>query len=194
MEGRRRGSEAGRPAHPARPARLARRRTRDEGEVERDEVERARVREVGEAQVAQVRPLEHGHARVDAHALRDLPVADVDADDVRGAALEEAVSEAAGREARVEAAAAGRVDGEGVERGLELEAAAADEARLRRGQHDRGRVLDGRPGLEDRLVVDQDLACGRGSGGRWGRRWGGEGGRGGERRSGKARLRLAGAG
>ena len=58
-----------------------------------------------------------------------LAVADVEGHDVRRAALQQAVGEAAGRGAAVERAAAGDVDGELGERGVELLAAASDEAR-----------------------------------------------------------------
>ena len=59
----------------------------------------------------------------------ELPVADVERDHARGAALEEDVGEAAGRGADVEAVAPGRVDAERVERVRELLAAARDEPR-----------------------------------------------------------------
>ena len=58
-----------------------------------------------------------------------LPVADVQRDHARGAALQQDVREPAGRGADVEAVAPGRVDPEGVERVRELLAAARDEPR-----------------------------------------------------------------
>ena len=61
----------------------------------------------------------------------ELPVADVDGDDRRRAALEDAVGEPARRRAGVEHASAFDVDGEGVEGGVELLAAPADEPRRR---------------------------------------------------------------
>ena len=59
----------------------------------------------------------------------ELAVADVERDHARGAALEQAVGEAAGRRADVEAVPARRVDAERVERVRELLAAARDEPR-----------------------------------------------------------------
>ena len=83
-----------------------------------------RERELG--QLARVRALEHGHARIVAQARVELAVADVERDHARRAALEQDVREAAGRGADVEAVAPGRVDPERVERVRELVAAARD--------------------------------------------------------------------
>ena len=83
------------------------------------------------AQVAHVRPLEHGHAGILAQLRVELAVADVERDHARGAGLEEAVGEAAGRGADVETVLAGDVEAESLERGSELLAAARDEARAR---------------------------------------------------------------
>src|SRR4051794_19236094 len=55
-----------------------------------------------------------------------LPASDIDRVDARGAAGEQHVREAARRRAHIEADLAGRIDGEGVERGCELHAAAGD--------------------------------------------------------------------
>ena len=63
-----------------------------------------------------------------------LPVADVDRDHARGAALQQDVGEAAGRRADVEHVEARRVDAELVERVRELLAAARD---VRRPADDR---------------------------------------------------------
>ena len=68
-------------------------------------------------------------AIVGAQALVQLPVADVERDHVRGAVLQQAVGEAAGRGADVEAVEARDGDGERFERVLELLAAAGDVAR-----------------------------------------------------------------
>ena len=72
--------------------------------------------QVGGRQRAGVQALDHGHARVLAQARVDLAVGDVDGGDPRGAALEQAVGEAAGGGADVDAVVAGEVDPERVER------------------------------------------------------------------------------
>ncbi len=94
---------------------------RNEGDIGDKQVERG---ELGE--VAGVRAFHGGDARVLAQALVELPAADVDGDNGGGAALQEAVGEAAGGGANVEAAQAVRFDAEGVESGFELTPAAAD--------------------------------------------------------------------
>ena len=83
-------------------------------------------------QLAGVEALDHGHPRILAQAAVELPVADVDRDHPRSAALQQAVGEAAGRGADVEAVAPGDVEPERVERVLELDPAAGDEARAAR--------------------------------------------------------------
>ena len=95
----------------------------DERDVAGDEVRRER--ELG--QLAGVRALEHGHARVGAQPLVELAAADVERDHTRRAPLEEDVREAAGRGADVERVAPGRVDSEFLEGVRELVAAARDE-------------------------------------------------------------------
>ena len=62
--------------------------------------------------VARVHALEHDDARIVAQPRVELPVADVDGDHARRAALEQDVGEAAGRGADVEAVEPGRVDAE----------------------------------------------------------------------------------
>ena len=111
---------------------------RDERDVARDEL--GRVRKLG--QVARVHALEDGHARVVAQPRMKLAVADVERDHVRRAVLEQAVGEAAGGRADVEAAQPVRGHAEGFERVLELLTAAGDVAR--------------RP-LDDELRVLRDL-------------------------------------
>ncbi|MCY1368402.1 hypothetical protein D9M69_553800 [compost metagenome] len=59
-----------------------------------------------------------------------LPVADVDAHHLGGAVLQQAVGEATGRLADVQAELAGRVHAAGLQRAFELEAAARHVARL----------------------------------------------------------------
>ena len=94
---------------------------RNEGDVGDEQVE---GRELGE--VAGVRAFHGGDARVLAQALVELPTAHIDGDDGDSATLQEAIGEAAGGGANVEAAEAVRLDAEGVEGGFELAAAAAD--------------------------------------------------------------------
>ena len=91
-----------------------------------------------------------GHPGMAAQPRVELAVADVDGDHVGGAGLEQAVGEPPGRRAGVQAATTGRVEGEAVEGGVQLVAAAADEARavtqqldgLRRGHQARRLVGD----------------------------------------------------
>ena len=90
------------------------------------------VRAVGQLvgrQRAGVGALDHRHALVLAQAVVELAVGDVERDDVLGAALEQAVGEAAGGGADVQRAAAGDVEPERVERVGELDAAARDVGR-----------------------------------------------------------------
>ena len=86
-----------------------------------------------------------------------LAVADLDADDVRRAALQQHVGEAAGALADVEAGHAGDVDAAVRDRGVELEAAARDEADLGIVGHLERRVigkrLAGFPGHHPRAAA-----------------------------------------
>jgi hypothetical protein len=100
---------------------------RDEGDVDRRQA--GGEGQVGGRELAGVEPLDHGHARILAHAQVDLAVGDVDRGDPGGAALQQAVGEAAGGGADVEAVAARDVDAERLERVLELDPPAGDEAR-----------------------------------------------------------------
>ena len=75
---------------------------------------------------ARVEAFERADARVRREARIELSAADVDRDDVRRAAREENVGEAAGRGADVEAGEARGIEPEGVERGRELDPAARD--------------------------------------------------------------------
>ena len=95
-------------------------------------------------QLARVRPLQHGDARVVAELRVQLAVADVERDHARGAALEQAVGEAARRGADVERSRGpSSVEAERVERVRELLAAARDVRR---------RPLDGQLGVLGHLV------------------------------------------
>ena len=100
---------------------------RDEGDVDGRQVRPEGQVRRGER--AGVDPLDHGHARILAHAQVDLAVGDVERGHARGAALQQAVGEATGRCARVEAFASRHVDAKGLDRVVELDSAARDEAR-----------------------------------------------------------------
>jgi hypothetical protein len=89
-----------------------------------------------------------------------LAVAHVDGHHLACAALEQAVGEAAGRCAGVEGAPAVDVDGEPVERGIELLPAAPDEARRRSEQLDGLRRVDLPRRLGGNRAVDEDAAGG----------------------------------
>ena len=95
--------------------------------------------QIGRRQVPGVEVLDDDHARVVAQRPVDLPVADVERDDARGAALQQHVGEAAGRGADVERLAPVDGDAEGVERVRELEPAAADVRMIGREQRRRRR-------------------------------------------------------
>ena len=84
---------------------------------------------LGRLELARVAALDHGHPRVVAQAPVELPMGDVEGDHARRAALQQAVGEAAGRGADVEAVEAGDVDSQRLERVRELDAAAGDERR-----------------------------------------------------------------
>ncbi len=97
----------------------------DERDVDHDQV--GRVRELVGLDRARVATLDHGHALVVAQPPVELAVGDVERDHVRGAALQQAVGEAARRGADVERLAPRDVDRQRVERVGELDAAARDE-------------------------------------------------------------------
>src|SRR5581483_8450832 len=120
---------------------------RDERDVADDEVGRERQR----AELARVRTLEHGHARVGAQARVELAVADVERDHAASARLQQAVGEAPRGGAHVDAVPAPRVDAERLERVRELLASARDEAR-RPLDCDRLPLVH----LRSRLVVPRD--------------------------------------
>ena len=80
--------------------------------------------ELGGIGVSDVGALDHRDALVGSKRPRELPVADVDGNHVRGAALEQAVGESAGRRADVDRRDPGDVEPEGIERAGELHSAA----------------------------------------------------------------------
>ena len=96
-------------------------RERDERDVDRRE--RGLERQVGRRDRARVGALDHVDARVVSKRPLELSVRDVERDHARGAALKQAVGEAAGRGADVEAVEAGHVEAERVERVRELDPA-----------------------------------------------------------------------
>ena len=99
-----------------------------------------------------LRAVEARDARVAGDPVVQLAAADVQGDDPRGAALQQAVGEAAGRGADVERVRARDVPAEPVEHRRELVAAARDEPR--RVAHVDGRVVgDRHAGLRRRLPV-----------------------------------------
>ena len=98
------------------------------------------------------------HARIVAELPIELPVADVERDDVARAALQQDVGEAAGGGADIERAAALDVDVERVERVRELDAAAADVGMVGRGQLDAASLADRRAGFRHDVAVDAHLA------------------------------------
>ena len=73
---------------------------RDERDIDGDDVEGPG--QVGGRQIARVDVLEHDDARVGAQAPVELPVADVEGDDLARAALQQHVGEAARGRADVE--------------------------------------------------------------------------------------------
>ena len=97
---------------------------------------------IAECDVADVRALDVRDPVVGAQPLVQLAVADVDGDDVTGAALQEAVGETAGRCPGVERQLSGDVDAERGQRVVELLTAAADEPRRWALDDDRFRVRD----------------------------------------------------
>ena len=97
-------------------------------------------------------------ARIVAELHGDLAEAGVDCGDVRGAALQKAVSKATGGGADVEAGSAGDVDFPVVEGGLKFESAATDVRHVVAEEADGGVGGNGGAGLVDFLFVDEDAA------------------------------------
>jgi len=107
--------------------------------------------------VAQVRPFDEVHTRIVPEAFVDLAVANVESCDRCGAVLQEAVGETAGGRPYIQGAEAGHLEGEGLQRGLELEPATADIA-IGHGEFEEGVGADGPARLVGDLAVDPDLA------------------------------------
>src|SRR5665647_770137 len=132
---------------------------RDEREVRHHEVDRAA--DVLRAQPTDVDALPDGHAGIGGDDRSDLVVADVDGDDVSGAALEEHLGEAAGRGAGVETPGtrrlqrSGRQRGDGVQRAGKLVRGTGDVlGRLVRDDRERRRLRDGLGGLASDHIAD----------------------------------------
>ena len=127
----------------------------DEADVDRDELGLQAGGQLRGAQLARVEALEHGHPRVVAQAPVELAAADIDGDHRARAAAQQAVAEASGRGADVDAVESRRVDREAVERRLELEPAAGDvdPAAL---DLDRGLLLEHLPRLGGALAAGAD--------------------------------------
>ena len=118
---------------------------RDERRVDDDQIEAAGKRIVGEQ--PEIRPLDHGHARILAQLPGQLSVADVERDDRARAVREQRIGEAAGRSADVEHVEAGRIERKRRQRPLELFTAAADVARRHIDDRPRPRRARSGPGL-----------------------------------------------
>ena len=107
---------------------------------------------------ARIGALDEANARVVAELHGDLAEAGVDCGDMRGAALQKAVSKATGGGADVEAGSAGDVDFPVVEGGLKFESAATDEGHVVAKEADGGIGRDGGARLVDFLFVDEYAA------------------------------------
>jgi aminoglycoside 6'-N-acetyltransferase len=118
--------------HDGVPARLEQPQHRRQGDPDADEGD-VRDEQVGPerqlGELARVRPLHHGDARVAAELRMQLPVAHVDRDHARDAVLEQVVREAAGRGSDVDGVASVQLELELLEGVRELLAATRDEAR-----------------------------------------------------------------
>jgi hypothetical protein len=112
---------------------------------------------VSQRQVPCIEMLDDDHTLVIPQFPIQLAVTDVECNDARGAALQQYISEAAGRCADVQAFASTDLDMEGVERVSELEAAAAGVWMIRYEQGDRGVIVNRRAGFRRRPLVHRHL-------------------------------------
>ncbi len=133
---------------------------RDEGDVhdEQGECGLTGFCQCAGSEEAGIGALDEADARIIAELHGDLAKAGVDGSDVRGAALEEAVSKAAGGSADVEAGSAGDVDFPVIEGGLKFESAAADVGHVVAEETDGGIGCNGGAGLVDLLLVGEYAA------------------------------------
>ena len=138
----------------------------DERSVDRHEIDR--LLEVRSFEPARVRLLHHDDARVGAELLRELRAAHVDGEHARGAALEEAVREAARRRPDVRADEARGIEpalGHRRESAVELVAAARDEPRAlahgdrRVRREERPRLVDAGARRVHLAGEDEGLRC-----------------------------------
>ena len=108
-------------------------RQRDERHIGHGQIRPAIVRpvEIGRQQVTQIGALTQHHARVGAEAPGGLAVAHIDAVDALGPVLQQAVAEATGGDAAIEADPPLHPDRQGLQCCQQLLAAAGDEARRR---------------------------------------------------------------
>lgn len=100
----------------------------DEGDIDNDDG--GGFSGVGKGEVAAIEFFPGDDAGILAQFPGELVRADIEGVDAEGAALEEAIGEAAGRSADIDGDFVLGIDGEGVQGGFEFEAAAADEPGL----------------------------------------------------------------
>jgi hypothetical protein len=100
---------------------------RDEADVADDETDR--LADIGGLQIARVSALVKNHAGVGSEFPIDLAGSGIDAMHAQSAVLEQAIGEASGGSADIEADFLLWIDGELAERGFELEPATADVAK-----------------------------------------------------------------
>ena len=110
-----------------------------------------------QGQMAGVDSLVHDHARIVAQLPVELSMADIEGVHAGGSVLQQAIGEAAGGCAEVQADLAGRIDFEMLQRGLQLEAAPANESRARE-DFDAAGCGHALAGLLRFAVIDQNLA------------------------------------
>ena len=139
----------------------------DGGERDETHVADGKLRhglEIGGLEEAGVVALEASHAGIVAQAPVELAFADIDRMDKGRAALKQAIGESPGGGPDVEAYPPGRVDGKGIECGLEFVSAAADVFFLGDEAED-VLVADRGAGFGCGLAVEEDLAGHHGAGG-----------------------------
>lgn len=130
----------------------------DERAVEDGEVEGGEgLGKPGGIEVARVDALHDLHAGILAKFPGELAASDIDARDVVGAVLEEAVGEASGGGPDVEGAGTGDVELPGDQGVFEFPASAADVA-IARGHFEAVLAADGATGFVGHVTVDPDLA------------------------------------
>jgi hypothetical protein len=127
---------------------------RDEGEIGDDEVH---VPDHVRIDLADIGSFEHAHPLILTQRPGELSAADVQRNDMRGAALQEAVRESAGGRPNVQAASTADVDRERIERRVELLATSRDEARSRTDELDRLGVVHHALGLRCDAARHQDV-------------------------------------